>query len=115
MDSVHLNHLWWAAQSCKGDATLPVEKWKLILHHISNVHEWDSDPNSLFPKCAHPTLPPEEQHSKKWLKSGSVAHNALRSVVLQDRLLRYIKKLNGFHHTGSLEVFHSLLLKYVLP
>ena len=106
------NHLWWAAQSCKGDATLLVEKWKSILHHISNVHEWDSDPNSLFPKCAHPKLPPEEQRSKKWLKSGSVAHNALRSVVLQDRLLRGIKKLNGFHHTGSLEVFHSLLLKY---
>ena len=61
---------------CKGDAILIVEKWKSILHHISNVHEWDSDPNSLFPNCAHPILPPEELRSKKWLKSGSVAHNA---------------------------------------
>ena len=32
--------------------------------------------------------------------------------MFQDRLLRDIKILNGFHHTGSLEVFHSLLLKY---
>ena len=106
------NHLWWSAQSCKGDAQLLVEKWKSILHHISKLHEWDSDPNSLFPKCVHPTLSPEEQSSKKWLKSGSAAHNALRTVVLQDTLLRDIKKLDGFHHTGSLEVFHSLLLKY---
>ena len=77
-----------------------MEKRKSVLYHISNVHEWDSDFNSLFPKCVHPTLPPEEQHSKKWLKSGSVAHNALRLLVLQDRLLRDIKKLNGFRHTG---------------
>ena len=61
------------------------------------MHEWDSDFNSLFPKCAHPTLPPEEQRSKK---SGNVAHNVLCSVVLHDTLLQDIKKLNGFHHTG---------------
>ena len=60
----------------------------------------------------HPTLSSEEEWSKKWLRSGSVAHNALRKVVLQDTLLRDMKKLTGFHHTGSLEVFHSLLLKY---
>ena len=106
------NHLWWAAQSCKGDAQLLVEKWTSIVHHISNVHEWDNGPNALFPKCVHPTLSPKEQCSKKWLKSGSATHNALREVVLQDTLLQNIKKLTGFLHTGSLEVFHSLLLKY---
>ena len=60
----------------------------------------------------HPTLSPEEQRSKKWLKSGSASHNALRTVVLQDTLLQDNKKLDGFHHTGSLDVFYSLLLKY---
>ena len=34
------------------------------------------------------------------------------ATILQDTLLQDIKKLNGFHHTGSLKVFHSLLLKY---
>ena len=60
----------------------------------------------------HQTLSSEEERSRKWLRSGSVAHSALRKVVLQDTLLRDMKKLVGFHHTGSLEVFHSLLLKY---
>ena len=83
-----------------------------IVHHVSNVHKWDNDPKALFPKCVHQTLPPEERHSKKWLKSRSVAHNALKKMVLQDTLLWDIIKLNGCHHTGSLEVFHSLLLKY---
>ena len=60
----------------------------------------------------HPTLSPEEQRSKKWLRLGSASHNALRKVVLKDSLLRDMEKLSGFHYTGSLEVFHSLLLKY---
>ena len=46
------------------------------------------------------------------MRSGSTAHNSFRKVVLQDTLLRDMKRLTGFHHTGSLEVFHSLLLKY---
>ena len=78
-------------------------------YHISNVHEWNSDPKALFPKCVHETLSSEEERSKKWLRSGSVAHNALRKVALQDTLLRDMKKLTGFHHTGSLEVFYSLI------
>ena len=62
--------------------------------------------------CAFNILFSEEERSKKWLSSGSVAHNALHKVVLQDTLLQDMKKLTGFHHTGSLEVFHSLLLKH---
>ena len=62
----------------------------------------------------YPTLTSEEQRSKKWLRLGSASHNTLRKIVLKDSLLRdnFMKKLSGFHHTSSLEVFHSLLLKY---
>ena len=77
----------------------------------SNAHEWDNDPEALFPNCVHPTLSSKEERSKKWLRSGSTAHNALCKVVLQNTLLRDMKKLTGYHHTSSLEVFHSLLLK----
>ena len=41
-----------------------------------------------------------------------MVHRTLTNVVKDKTLLKDIKKLTGFHHTGSLEVFHSLLLKY---
>ena len=106
------NHLWWAAQTCNGDAQLLTEKWTSIIYHISNVHEWDGGEGSVFNKCVHPTLPPEEQRSKKWLRSGSLVHTTLKNIVYNKTLLRDIKMLTGFHHTGALEVFHSLILKY---
>ena len=55
------NHLCWAVQTCNGDAQLLNEKWTSIIYHISNVHEWDGGEGSVFNKCVHPTLPPEEQ------------------------------------------------------
>ena len=73
------------------------------------VREWDSDPK-LFPKCVHQTLSFEEKQNKKWLRSGSIAHDALSKVAVQETLLWDMKKLASFHHTGSLEVLHSLLL-----
>ena len=106
------NHLWWAAQTCNGDAQLLTEKWTSIVYHISNVHEWDGGKGSVFNKCVHLPLPVEEQRSKKWLRSGSLVHRTLRNIVHDKNLLRDIKKLTRFHHTGSLEVFYSSLLKY---
>ena len=106
------NHLWWSAQTCNGDAQLLIDKWVSIVHHISNVHEWVGDEGSKFTKCVHLTLTPEEQRSKKWLRSGSIVHRTLANEVNDKTLLKDMKKLTGFHHTGSLEVFHSLLLKY---
>ena len=43
------------------------------------------------------------------MRSGSMVHRTLTNVVKDKTLLKDIKKLTGFHHTGSLEVFHSLL------
>ena len=48
------NHLWWVTQTCNSDAQLLVEQSKSIVHHISNVYEWDNDPAALFPKYVHP-------------------------------------------------------------
>ena len=80
------NHLWWAAQTCNRDAILLTEKWTSIAHHISNVHEYDSGEGSVFNKCVHPTLPAEEQRTKKWLQSGSLVHRTLKNVVYNKTL-----------------------------
>ena len=101
-----------AVQTRNWDATLLTEKWTSIVHHVSNVHEWDGGEGSVFNKCVHPTLPAEEQRSKKWLQSRSLVHRTVKNVVYNNTLLRDMKMLTSFHHTGALEVFHSLLLKY---
>lgn len=51
---------------------------------------------------------------KKWLKKGFKVHIALKEVVQDKRLLKDIAHLSEFCHTGNLEVYHSLLTKYVL-
>ena len=39
--------------------------------------------------------------------------NALKEVVLDKRLVKDIRQLSEFCHTGNLEVYHSLMTKYV--
>ncbi|CAG2187304.1 unnamed protein product [Mytilus edulis] len=49
---------------------------------------------------------------KKWLVRESKAHKALKEVVLDKRPRKDICQLSEFCHTGNLEVYHSLMLKY---
>ena len=105
------NHLWYSASTCGGNADLLREKWISILHHIVNKHQWDA--LHLFHKCGHPEMPKREEKSYKWLNSGSPAHVALEEVVTNKKLLKDLAKLTEFHHTGELEQFHSLMLKYL--
>ena len=66
-----------------------------------------------FKKCAHRTLTRNEKKQLPWLKPGSPALVALEDVISNTRLLKNMEKLPEFHHTGALEVFHSLMLKYL--
>ena len=101
------NHLWWCAQTCNKDPELLCAKWLSIIPHTSNVHVW-GDGEGLFDKCSHDTI----CSATKWLEPNSPPHNALAKVVQKNTLLRDIKKLSSFQHTGCLEVFHSLVTKY---
>ena len=52
------------------------------------------------------------QENPKWLTPESLSHEALKTVVLDRSLLKALPQMTGFYHTGELEVFHSVLLKY---
>ena len=88
-----------------------VEKWISILHHIVNQHQWEG--HQLFKACGHHTMTKREAKSIKWLKPGAPAHIALEEVVKNKNLIKDQAKLTEFHHTGELEQYHSLMLKYV--
>ena len=81
-----------------------------VLHHVTNVHEWMGC--NIFKKCAHPPLTPKKVLKKKWLSPTSTAYIALEEVVLEKKLMKDLRKITEFCHTGDLEVYHSMLLKY---
>lgn len=105
------NHLWWCAETCEGNPELLREKWISIVHHIANIHSWDSA--DLYHECAHPPIPRNVARTKRWLRPGSPAHEALKEVIFDKNLLKDIKQLSLCCHTGNLEVYHSVQTKYV--
>ena len=101
-----INHLWWCCASSIGNEKLIREKWLSMLNHIRGIHSWED--NKLFHKCEHGQMDRE----RKWLKTDSPSLLALKNVVENKKILAEIKYLSKFCHTGSLEVFHSVINKY---
>lgn len=99
------NHLFYCSQTCCGDPQLLKEKWMSCIHHVVNRHHFNGE---RMTQCEHG----ETDDDIDWMTPDSGAHKALKSVVLDQRLLKDIDKLTGFCHTGQLEVYHSMLLKY---
>jgi len=104
------NHLWWCSATRDGNADVLREKWKSILHHVTNKHKWSG--YNHFHECCHPRLTTAAARKKKWLKPDTPAYIALEEVVLNKKLLKDIEKLTEFCHTGEVEVYHSEQLKY---
>ena len=76
--------------------------------HVSNRHKWSG--NSLFHQCCHRHISASEAKKIFWIKQGTPAHLALEEVVLNNKLLKNL--VTDFCHTGKIEVYHSLMLKY---
>ena len=104
------NHLWWSAATCDGNVQILREKWKSVLDHVSNKHKWTG--NTHFHQCCHRRISSSEAKKIAWLKPGTQAHLALEDVVLNSKLLKDLAKLTDFCHTGKIEVYHSMMLKY---
>lgn len=104
------NHLWWAAASCDGDTIELIEKWRSVVHHTVDRHEWGG--SQKYQECQHGPISDEERNGKKWLVEGSEAHNALGDVINDNSIIKGVKQVNLFCHTGKTEVFNSSLLKF---
>ena len=61
-------------------------------------------------ECPHPTVRADEQRS--WLVAESDQHKALCTIVQDKKLTSDLQQLTRFCHTGTLENFHSVLLKW---
>uniref|UniRef100_A0A671PRE8 Uncharacterized LOC107702177 n=1 Tax=Sinocyclocheilus anshuiensis TaxID=1608454 RepID=A0A671PRE8_9TELE len=106
-----VNHLWWSAQTCEGNAEVLKEKWVSVIHHVTNRHDWPG--NKHYHRCAHEPLDELTERTKLWLSPGSEAHKALVRTVKDKRLLKDLDHLTKCIHTTTLEVYHSMYLKYL--
>jgi len=104
------NHLWWCCKTCGGDAELLKEMWLSLLQHCQNRHTWITC--SKFNQCSHPKLSRNKVKDILWLDPKSVAFERLQGIVADKMFLKALPQLTQFCHTGSLEIFHSVLLKY---
>ena len=96
MDKVNMQSPVVVMSDMRGDALCLKEKW-ISVHHCCNEHIWGD---------------PEKIDGTRWLTPGSTSHQALQSIVLNKTLIKALAQMTLASHTGTLEVYHSLLLKY---
>uniref|UniRef100_A0A8C1NIN4 Uncharacterized protein n=1 Tax=Cyprinus carpio TaxID=7962 RepID=A0A8C1NIN4_CYPCA len=99
-----VNHFWWC---CK------TELWLGLLYHVTNEDRW------VLGSCQHADL--EFGGTQQWLEQGSMAHEALKSIVRNKRWLnevhKYLNFRSFFEHihilsTADLESFQNHILMY---
>ena len=99
-----VNHFWWCCSSSNGDLRELKEKWLSILFHICGAHKFQN--NKKFKRCSHGSV------EREWLEADSSSFKALKKIISLTRFTNDLKYFVDFSHTGNLEVFHSVLLKY---
>ncbi|XP_044132576.1 uncharacterized protein LOC122925115 [Bufo gargarizans] len=102
-------HFWWCIKTFNHNPELLKEKWLSVLHHIADEHEWDG---RLYSACMH--SPIEEQNNEEifWLSKEKPSYKNIMKIVSNDVLIKDLQHLVHNCHTGLLENFHSLALKF---
>lgn len=99
-----INHFWYCSRKAEGDEDALLGKWRGLLHHVVNVHEW------ALGECEHGQL--VEDEGPNWLEPGESPQVALTKLVLDTRFLHSLRFYVNFRHTGDLETFHEHILMY---
>lgn len=108
-----VNHLWWSAQTCEASREVLEEKYKSVLKHIANIHEWQSDGDfKHVHRCEHGPLSQEKIQTTLWIAKESPDYHRLQEILLNKTFLADLRHINQYCHTGGLESYHNLRLKY---
>ena len=104
------------------------EKWRGVLHHVQDVHEW------YMGECNHSALHTNQQGAvMESFRSGDADFSLFRSIIVDQRWMKSLKYYANFRyrclkvlitvdiilhnfimprHIGMLESFHNTLLAY---
>ncbi|OCT82101.1 uncharacterized protein LOC108715301 [Xenopus laevis] len=105
-----IKHLWHVCKCSAGDCDLLQEKWRSILRHIRNEHQWTN--GLVLHNCGHRRLSSAEAKQRRWLKVDSRAYQQLKKIITDPLVLGDLTHLSSVSHTDQVEVFHSFMLKY---
>ncbi|OCT67836.1 hypothetical protein XELAEV_18039140mg [Xenopus laevis] len=94
----------------KGNEEDLKEKWQSVLYHVQNKHNWRK--GKKYHKCVHAPLSKEEIKNTNWLDKLSPAYANLQEIVINDQIDKDLKYLTYFCHTGILENYNSMSLKF---
>ncbi|OCT59277.1 hypothetical protein XELAEV_18001229mg [Xenopus laevis] len=84
--------------------------WQSVLHHSINEHTWRGA--MIYKKCSHANLTCDQVNGTDWLIKDSPSYAKLHGVVNNPQLLKDLPQLIHYCHTGALESYHSVMLKY---
>ncbi|XP_044145485.1 uncharacterized protein LOC122934236 [Bufo gargarizans] len=103
-------HFWWCVKTSQNNVDLFKEKWFSLLHHICNQHQWEAN---LYSKCAHKTIEDgDEEKRYLWIIKDTPPFTNIEKIVTSQQFQNDMPHLIHGCHTGALENFHSLALKY---
>ncbi|XP_063289955.1 uncharacterized protein LOC134574821 [Pelobates fuscus] len=105
-----VNHLWTSCCLCQGDVGLLQNRWRSLIRHVVNEHTWESD--GVLSSCDHAPITESNDRPCPWLKRDTVAYSRLCSFVTDPKTQKDLPYLADFCHTGDLEVYHNVVLKY---
>lgn len=87
-DNQPLDLINWLLHCSLSSSILPQDMWIGLLHHVTGEHEWALD------SCQHGPL--VDERDKDWIQKGSVAHEALKEIILNERWLHQVPKYLHF-------------------
>ncbi|XP_043978933.1 uncharacterized protein LOC122834391 isoform X3 [Gambusia affinis] len=96
------NYFWFCCKMTENYENF-YEMWAGLLNHVTGEQEWPLDAGQR---------PSGERRDKVWIENGSVAHQALSEVILNQRWLKEVHKYLHFRSTADLESFHNHILMY---
>uniref|UniRef100_UPI00398F3557 uncharacterized protein isoform X2 n=1 Tax=Pristiophorus japonicus TaxID=55135 RepID=UPI00398F3557 len=107
-----IRHFVYCCQHSHGDASTLMSRWRSILHHTVNMHEWQLGDGSTAASCEHSPLADKDVKDQKWLTVGSPAHHALREVVYDKWLTSHLSYFVQARVTNERELFHDHIQMY---
>jgi len=76
-------------------------RWRGVLHHVVDVHEWCLGDNAIAAACEHEPLN-EPDGGKKWLEAGDASHASLTKIAMDTRLHRSLRFYVNFRYVFTI-------------